>query len=189
MKHCTLFRINPIVAAITLSSMSASNIGAQPFKLVSCNMTASAILGAAGPATPLVYTSGNCQTQRWGPPPEHDITLPHHQKLGYQPSLSFYIERDAATGNFQAVNANHARFNRVWMDQDNAKQGKDAVSALVKMAAKRLYKSFHERSSGAKRFLPDEEGSIAAPNFSKFDTDYKVHVRGDSLSLGVALAF
>lgn len=189
MKHCTLFRINPIVAAITLSSMSASHIGAQPLKPISCNITASTTLGPVGASGPMAYPSGNCQTARLEPPPRYDIALPQHHKPGYQPSLSFCIERDATTGNFLAVNANQARFNRVWMDQDNAKQGKDAVNALVKMAVKRIYKSFHERSSGAKRFLPNEEGSIAAPNFSKFDTDYRVHVRGDSLTLGVAVAF
>ena len=75
------------------------------------------------------------------------------------------------------------------MDQDNAKQGSDAIHTLVKMGFKRLYKSFHERSRGAKRFLPNEEGSIAAPSFSQYKTDYIVHLRSDSVTLGVAMAF
>jgi len=124
-----------------------------------------------------------------GSQPQNDITLPHGQKLGYQPTVSFCIERDTVSGNFQAINANQARFNQVWMDQDNGKQGGDAVRALLKMGIKSLYKSFHSRSSGAKRYLPDEEGRIAAPRFTQFETDYTVHLRSDSVTLGVALAF
>ncbi|WP_414729688.1 hypothetical protein [Zhongshania aliphaticivorans] len=137
----------------------------------------------------LAVSSGNCLSQHWGVPTPNDITLPHDQKLGYQPTVRFCVERDKDTGNFQAFNANQARFNRVWMDQDNAKQGSDAIHTLVKMGFKRLYKSFHERSRGAKRFLPNEEGSIAAPSFSQYKTDYIVHLRSDSVTLGVAMAF
>lgn len=137
----------------------------------------------------LAFLSGNCLAQHWGAPLPNDITLPHGQKLGYQPTLSFCIERDNATGNFHAFNANQARFNQIWMDQDNAKQGKDAIRALVKMGIKHLYKSFHERSSGAKRFLPNEDGSIAIPRFSQYETDYSLRVRSDSLTLGVAMTF
>ena len=137
----------------------------------------------------LGLTSGNCFAQLWDAPAPNDITLPQDQKLGYQPTISFCIERDAATGNFHAFNANQARFNRVWMDQDNSKHGSDAIHALVKMGIKRLYKSFYARSSGAKHYLPDEEGSIRAPKFSKYETDYKLHLRSDSLTIGLAMAF
>lgn len=137
----------------------------------------------------LSIVSGNCLAQEWGVQTPNDITLPHDQKLGYQPTLSFCIERDTETGNYQALNANQARFNQVWMDQNNAKQGSDAIHALVKMGIKRLYKSFYARSSGAKRYLPNEEGSIAVPKFSKYETDYRLHLRSDSVALGVAMAF
>ncbi|WP_269620077.1 hypothetical protein [Zhongshania sp. BJYM1] len=125
----------------------------------------------------------------WGRESVNDITLPLNQKLSYQPTISFCIERDEATGNFQAFNANEARFNRVWMDQNSAKQGNDATKALLKMGLKALYKSFHDRSDGAKRYLPDEEGRVAVSNFDGYKTDYSVHVRSDSLTLGIALAF
>ncbi|MDF1691998.1 MAG: hypothetical protein P1U47_06485 [Zhongshania sp.] len=127
--------------------------------------------------------------ENWGSQPQNDMTLPHGQKLGYQPTLSFCIERNTISGNFQAINANQARFNQVWMDQNNAKQGSDAIRALLKMGIKSLYKSFHARSSGAKRYLPDEEGRISTPSFTHYETDYTVHLRSDSLTLGVALAF
>jgi hypothetical protein len=137
----------------------------------------------------LSIASGNCLAQEWGLQTRNDITLPKDQKIGYRPTLSFCIERDEVTGSFHAYNANQARFNQIWMDQKNAKQGSDAIHALVKMGIKHLYKSFYARSSGAKRFLPNEEGSIAVPKFSKYETDYKLHLRSDSVALGVAMAF
>lgn len=125
----------------------------------------------------------------WDTESINDITLPKNQQLNYRPTISFCIERDKTTGKFQAFNANQARFNRVWMEQNTAKQGSDATKALIKMGLKALYKSFHERSAGAKRYLPDEEGRVAISSFDRYQTDYRVHVRSDSLTLGVALAF
>lgn len=125
----------------------------------------------------------------WGQETVNDVTVAHSQTLNYRPTISFCIERDETTGNFQAFNANQARFNRVWMDQNSAKQGSDATKALLKMGLKALYKSFHDRSDGAKRYLPDEEGRLAESNFEGYKTDYSVHVRSDSLTLGFAVAF
>ncbi|MBW2941683.1 hypothetical protein [Zhongshania aquimaris] len=125
----------------------------------------------------------------WGKESVNDITLPRHEKLSYRPTITFCIERDESTGKFQAFNANQARFNRVWMEQNNAKHGSDASKALIKMGIKALYKSFHNRSAGAKRFLPDEEGRVAVSQFTEYDADYKVHLSSDSITLGLALAF
>lgn len=128
-------------------------------------------------------------SDNWGEESVNDFTVPKGQKLNYRPTISFCIERDETTGKFQAFNANQARFNRVWMEQSNAKQGSEATKALLKMGFKALYKSFHDRSASAKRYLPDEEGRVAGSSFDRYDTDYSVHVRSDSLILGVALAF
>lgn len=125
----------------------------------------------------------------WDTESINDITPSKNEKLNYRPTISFCIERDQTTGQFQAFNANQARFNRIWMDQKTAKHGNDATKALMKMGLKALYKSFHDRSAGAKRYLPDEDGRVAMSTFNRYQTDYQIHVRSDSLTLGVALTF
>ena len=125
----------------------------------------------------------------WGKESANDITLSRHEKLNYHPTITFCIERDESTGKFQAINANQARFNRVWMDQNTAKHGSDATKALLKMAVKAVYKSFHDRSAGAKRYLPDEEGRVSVAGYNQYETDYQIHLGSDSLTLGLAVAF
>ncbi|CAA0087481.1 Uncharacterised protein [Zhongshania aliphaticivorans] len=137
----------------------------------------------------LGLASCNAMADAWGKETVNDITLPRNQKLNYQPTISFCIERNVNTGKFQAFNANQARFNRVWMDQNSAKHGSAATKALVKMGLKALYKSFHGRSSVAKNYLPNENGRVVMSNYSRYKTDYSVQVRSDSLTLGLALAF
>ncbi|MFT7404560.1 hypothetical protein [Zhongshania sp.] len=132
---------------------------------------------------------GTAVGDNWASESVNDITPPKDEQLTYRPTISFCIERNQTTGQFQAFNANQARFNRIWMDQNTAKRGSDATKTLIKMGLKALYKSFHDRSAGAKRYLPDEEGRVAMSRFDRYQTDYQVHVRSDSLTLGVALAF
>lgn len=134
-------------------------------------------------------TPGTAVGDNWATESVNDITPPKNEQLTYRPTISFCIKRNQTTGQFQAFNANQARFKRIWMDQNIAKQGSDATKALIKMGLKALYKSFHDRSAGAKRYLQDEEGRVATSSFDRYSTDYQVHVRSDSLTLGVALAF
>ena len=61
----------------------------------------------------LAFVSGNSLAQQWAAATPNDITLARGHKFGYQPTLSFCIERDATTGNFQVFNANQARCDRV----------------------------------------------------------------------------
>ncbi len=117
-----------------------------------------------------------------------ELTLPADHRPGYQPTLRFCIEKDENSGSFIAHSTTQARFNRIWMDQHQAKTGDAAKKELIKLAAKALYRSLHKRASMS--FLPDEEGRVKIGKRNKhFAVDYNLHLRSSSLALGVAVNF
>lgn len=117
-----------------------------------------------------------------------ELTLPADYQPGYQPTLRFCIERDATTGDFIALNASEARFNRIWMNQHQAKTGKAAQKELIKLGAKALYRALYTRSSMG--FLPDENGRVhLAKKHSNFAVDYRLHLRSSSVAFGFAVNF
>ncbi|WP_372864277.1 hypothetical protein [Spongiibacter sp.] len=117
-----------------------------------------------------------------------ELTLPADHRPGYQPTLRFCIEEDQTSGSFIAHSATQARFNRIWMNQHQAKTGKAAKKELIKLGAKALYRALHKRASMS--FLPDEEGRVKLGKPNKhFAVDYNLHLRSSSLALGVAVNF
>lgn len=119
-----------------------------------------------------------------------DITLPADYRPGYKPSIKLLVEEDVETGTYIAHPETQARFNRLWMNQEQHKTGKQAQKALVKMGAKALYKMVYQRSKAAKNFLPNEEGKIALKsNYKKYKLDYDVHLRSSSLAVGMNMKF
>ncbi len=118
----------------------------------------------------------------------HWLTLPSDHEPGYRPTLRYCVELDEVSGNFVAYNANEARFNRIWMDQHQAKTGSAAQKELLKLGAKALYRMIHRHMSLS--YLPDEEGRVQlAQQRQSVDIDYRVHLRSSSLALGFELNF
>lgn len=115
-------------------------------------------------------------------------TLPQASYAGYQPSIQVFVEQDAA-GQFHAINAEHARFNRAWMDQDQAKTGGEALKALCKIAIKHLYRLAYQQGGGDRLYLPNEDGRISLRGDGGLDMDYRVHLSGDEVQLGIELSF
>ncbi len=119
-----------------------------------------------------------------------EITLPADYRPGYKPSVNFLVEEDIETGTYIAHPETQARFNRLWMNQNQHKTGKQAQKALVKLGAKALYKMLYKRSDAAQNFLPNEEGKLSLnANYKKYKMDYDVHVRSSSLTLGMNVKF
>ena len=106
---------------------------------------------------------------------------------GYRPTLQFCIELDEESGRYQALSASEARFNRSWLEEDQALSGNDAQKALLKMGLRALYQSFYQRSAGAQQFLPDQDGKIKLKRSRVPSMNYRVNVSGDSLRLGMEL--
>lgn len=115
-------------------------------------------------------------------------TLPQSTYQGYQPSMTLFVEQDAS-GQFHAINAEHARFNRVWMNQDSAKTGNDALKALLKMAVKHLYRSIYRHAGASNYYVPDEEGRIPLNGNQTTQLDYHFRVNSDDITIGMALSF
>ena len=116
-------------------------------------------------------------------------TLPQEQYLGYRPSVTLFVEMDIETGRYQAIDANQAKFDRAWMDQDNAKVGNDAVKALIKVAGKALYRRLYQLGNAKRYHLPDEEGRINLNSDDFYDLDYRLNVSSNSLSVGMVMSF
>lgn len=116
-------------------------------------------------------------------------TLPQEQYLGYRPSVTLFVEMDIETGRYQAIDANQAKFNRAWMDQDNAKIGNAAVKALIKVAGKALYRRLYQLGNAERYHLPDEDGRINVNSDDFYELDYRLHVSSDSLSVGMVMNF
>lgn len=116
------------------------------------------------------------------------LTLPADHQPGYQPTLRYCVELDEVSGNFVAHNANEARFNRIWMNQHQAKTGSAAQKELIKLGAKAIYRLLHQRISLS--YLPDEDGRVQlAHSRQSVDIDYRIHLRSSSLALGFELNF
>ncbi|GAB3378994.1 hypothetical protein GCM10027567_22080 [Spongiibacter taiwanensis] len=115
-------------------------------------------------------------------------TLPQASYAGYQPSIQVFVEQDAS-GQFHAINAEHARFNRVWMDQDRARVGNDAVKALLKMAVKHLYRLAYQRGGADRFYLPNEEGRISLRGDDGMDLDYRLHLSSNEVMVGFEMNF
>lgn len=115
-------------------------------------------------------------------------TLPQASYAGYQPSIQVFVEQDAS-GQFHAINAEHARFNRAWMDQDRAKVGNDAIKALLKIAAKHLYRVAYQRGGADRFYLPNEEGRIPLRDDDGVDMDYRLHLSSNEVMVGFEMSF
>ena len=116
------------------------------------------------------------------------LTLPADHQPGYRPTLRYCVELDEVSGNFVAHNANEARFNRIWMNQHQAKTGSAAQKELIQLGAKALYRMIHRRMSLS--YLPDEEGRVQlAQQSQSVNIDYRIHLRSSSLALGFELNF
>jgi hypothetical protein len=118
-----------------------------------------------------------------------EITLPADYHPGYRPTLHFIIEQDQESGTFEALPSAQARFNRQWMNQKRDMVGKQAEKELLQLGLKALYKAVYQRSKVASRYLPDEEGRLSLQSSRRYETDYSVHVRSDSLRLGMQFKF
>jgi hypothetical protein len=115
-------------------------------------------------------------------------TLPQEKYQGYQPSMTVFVEQDA-NGQFHAINTEQARFNRVWMNQDSARTGNDAIKALFKMAVKHLYRSVYRQAGGSKYYVPDEEGRIHLSGRQKTELDYRLRMSSSNVEVSMKYSF
>ncbi|MGJ8686633.1 MAG: hypothetical protein ACSHWQ_04085 [Spongiibacteraceae bacterium] len=133
--------------------------------------------------------AGLCNANQYNDSFGGELTLPQEHKIGYRPSMAFCIEKNAATGNYQAYSANQARFNHAWMNQDRAKVGGAAKKELFKIGIKALYKALHARLGAVKNYVPNQNGQLAAKTTKDYSIDYKLRVNSDTLQLGLAMTF
>lgn len=119
--------------------------------------------------------------------------LKMHTPDGYHPTRSFTIVSDEENGNqLVADDDANLRFNLMWMQQFQpgykARHGGSAFGEIFRSYVKSAYKSYRERNAQAMAALPDENGSVKAPSFTR-DIDYNLKLTDDEVRFKVEYTY